>query len=422
MKTKHKLLNWLDKKSESRFIFGLERMHQALNFFNVQHNSTCVQILGTNGKGSSIEFLKNILISHNKSVAVYTSPHLFSLYDRFKINDQNIAEDLFLNYLSRLFDAEKNQQIPKLSYFEITTLLAYLYFSESNVDYMLIEAGLGGRLDATTALGYSHLMFTSVDYDHQAYLGNSLQAIAYEKFSVIKHQHQVFSLDQNTEALLVLKKIIKQTQANLHLENQDFSLQQNKNTVSYALEDDLLIKPIHLSLQGDHQLHNALLASQVAHGLLKNNFNPEKTKLALKNTQKAGRYQKTMCDQTTFIFDVAHNQQSFMSLMKTSKTHDPDIDAYCLSMLADKPWQSVLNTLLKDKKPIFLCMTESTRAWDYNTVMDWVKSKDKENLIVFYEDYTAALKDIKKQFKKCLIFGSFFFVGPCIQFITSIKK
>lgn len=419
MQTNNKLLTWLDKKSESRFVFGLARMHAALNFLNIQSNATHIQILGTNGKGSSIEFLNSILMAHGKNVAVYTSPHLFSLYDRFKINQQSISEDIFLNYLSKLADLEKKQSIPELSYFEVTTLLAYLYFSEQNVDYMLIEAGLGGRLDATTALPYSHVLFTSIDYDHQAYLGETLQSIAYEKFSVIQHHHHVFSLDQKYEALIELKKIIQETTATLHLENQNFALNKTNNAIAYTLDNELLLQPIKLSLYGEHQYHNALLASQTAYVLLNNHFNVQKTLNALKNTQKPGRYQKITLNQTTFILDVAHNQQSFSALMQTSKKYDDDIDVYCLSMLDDKPWQSILSELIQDKKPIFLCMTESERAWNPVQVKDWIKHNDPNHYIQFYKDFTLALEHIQKHYKKCLIFGSFFFVGPCITHLLS---
>ncbi|HMQ10994.1 MAG TPA: Mur ligase family protein [Oligoflexia bacterium] len=419
MQTNNKTLAWLEQKTESRFVFGLERMHAALDFFNIKDTSTHVQILGTNGKGSTIEFLKDILMHHHKKVAVYTSPHLFSLYDRFKINNESISEDLFLNYLSRLFDAEKNQLIPELSYFEITTLLAYLYFSEQNVDYMLIEAGLGGRLDATTALPYSHVLFTSIDYDHQAYLGDSLQSIAYEKFSVIQSHHQVFSLDQDTEALHELKKIIQQTKATLYLENQDFFLSNHNHLISFILTNNFHIKTIELSLHGEHQFHNALLATQAAKVLLNNAFNSKTVKQSLKKTLNPGRYQKIIQDQTTFIFDVAHNLQSFTSLMKTSKNDDPDIDVYCLSMLDDKPWQLILSELIQYKKPIVLCMTESLRAWKQEHVLDWIKHNDHDHLIQFYKDFKHGLDYIQNHYKKCLIFGSFFFVGPCIEYLDS---
>lgn len=162
---------------------GLERMEaidKALGSPSMQFAS--VQIAGTNGKGSVSTKIARALQANGKRVGLYTSPHIHTYYERIQINGVPIPEERADALLKKILSCSTIRP----SYFELLTLLAFCYFSEEKVDFAVLETGMGGRLDATNLVKPVLSVITSVDYDHMAYLGNSLEAIAYEKAGIIK--------------------------------------------------------------------------------------------------------------------------------------------------------------------------------------------------------------------------------------------
>jgi dihydrofolate synthase / folylpolyglutamate synthase len=162
---------------------GLERM-LSLDFFlgYPSRKFAAVHIAGTNGKGSVSTKIARALQANGKKVGLYTSPHIASFHERIQINGRPIPEQAVDRLLKKIVDLA--QEIP--SYFELLTLLAFCYFAEEKVDFAVIETGMGGRWDATNIILPVLSVITSIDFDHMAYLGNSLEAIAYEKAGIIK--------------------------------------------------------------------------------------------------------------------------------------------------------------------------------------------------------------------------------------------
>ncbi len=162
---------------------GLERMETldaALGYPSRQF--ACVQVAGTNGKGSVTTKIATALQVNGKKVGLYTSPHISSWHERIQINGVPIAEEKGVFYLNKIL----NLSDARLSYFELLTLIAFCHFSEEKVDVAVLETGLGGRLDATNIVQPILSVITSIDFDHMAYLGNTLEAIAFEKAGIIK--------------------------------------------------------------------------------------------------------------------------------------------------------------------------------------------------------------------------------------------
>ena len=150
---------------------------------NPQHSFKSLHIAGTNGKGSSSHFIASILQEHGFKVGLYTSPHLKSFTERIKINGIEVSKDWVSSFVS-----EKKNIIQEVSpsFFEWTVAMAFSYFKEQQVDWAIIETGLGGRLDSTNIIMPSGCLITNIGYDHQDILGNSLEEIAFEKAGIIK--------------------------------------------------------------------------------------------------------------------------------------------------------------------------------------------------------------------------------------------
>ena len=179
-------LEWLSSYEFHGIKPGLARITKILNLLGNPHKKIkTIHIAGTNGKGSTAIILSEILKAHSLKVGLYTSPHLFRLNERFRINGEEISDKKLEDLLKRLKEVIKDFPV---TYFEITTALAFLLFFEEKVDIAVIECGLGGRLDATNVIKPEVSIITTVGRDHTKYLGDTLEKIAFEKAGIMKRE------------------------------------------------------------------------------------------------------------------------------------------------------------------------------------------------------------------------------------------
>ena len=167
---------------------GLERITKVLTYLdNPQDKIKSVLIAGTNGKGSVASILSNILIFNNYKTGLYTSPHLVSVTERIKINSTDISGNNFDLALGAVFDACETTGVI-LSYFELVTAAAFVYFENNKIDITILEVGMGGRWDATNVVNPLISAITNISFDHQEHLGDTLELIASEKAEIIKEK------------------------------------------------------------------------------------------------------------------------------------------------------------------------------------------------------------------------------------------
>lgn len=180
---------WMNSRIGLNFRSGLGRMQQAVKLLGDSHEAVpMIHVTGTNGKGSTIAFMRQLFQQHGLKVGTFTSPHIVSMHDRICINGQPISDQDLIR-LGQSIQAMESQLLEthdQLSYFEIITLLAFLYFHEQKVDLALIEVGIGGLLDTTNVITGEVAVITSVGLDHQETLGGSLEAIARQKAGIFK--------------------------------------------------------------------------------------------------------------------------------------------------------------------------------------------------------------------------------------------
>ena len=218
-----------------------------------------IHVAGTNGKGSVISFLRNMIEESGLKTHVYTSPHLVKFNERIRTNGE-IIDDSLLN--QTLLEVEKVNNGKSITFFEITTAAALLIFSRIKSDFLLLEVGLGGRLDATNVVTKPlATIITAIGFDHQNYLGNTIQKITYEKSGIIKSKCPVLTLKQSPKINKIIKMKAKLLKSDLHIIDDTIIRKKfsNRSQIIKINGENIILPPP--SLHGNHQLDNAALAA-----------------------------------------------------------------------------------------------------------------------------------------------------------------
>ncbi len=295
---------------ESYWKFGIKLGLHRINYLldrldNPQNKFKCVHIAGTNGKGSVCAMLSSILKLAGYKTAMFTSPHLIEYTERFKVNGLDISKQKLAGYISRIsrIIGSKKYKGEQPTEFEILTAIAFLYFAEMKVDIAVIEVGLGGRYDSTNVITPILSLITNVDYDHVNILGNSLKKIAYEKAGIIKTKVPVITTETKQIPLRVVKRVAKAI----------------KTDVSVLGDDYSSLKGCSLSLIGEHQKTNALLAVAAAKKLVTIGYDisVDDIKKGLKAAKWQGRFH-VIRKTPTIIIDGAHNESGINKLVNAS--------------------------------------------------------------------------------------------------------
>ncbi len=270
---------------------GLTRIKQLLEFMGLVKRVPIVQVVGTNGKGSTCAFVESIAMAHGLRAGLFTSPHLCSVRERVRVNQEIISERDFVRSASRVLTAAKNSGLEP-SFFECMLALALDYFAEVEVDLVILEAGLGGRLDATTSCLADVLGVASIGLDHQNILGETIEEIAKEKFAAARRGQPVVISPQDPPVLVVADEMA--------------------SVVGFVPE----FSPpcdLPLGLFGEHQKKNAGLAV----ALCQKAFPIDKAEVAqgLLNVNWAGRCETIVKNGQNILLDGAHNPHGLCELL-----------------------------------------------------------------------------------------------------------
>ena len=368
MTNKNSLKNVDDVMSRKNRRHGLLPMKKALEEIgNPEKDLRIVHIAGTNGKGSTVNYLKDILVISGYKVATFTSPHLVSHYDRIRINDEWIKEKSFNYYLKKYKDIIEKYD---LGMFEIDLLIALSYFARQKVDYMLMETGLGGRLDYTNAIDNKMIeVITSIGIDHTDFLGERLEQIAYEKAGIIKkYSTIVLGSKINDKALRIIKIQADKKHANLI-----------KNKYRKTGKYSFIFDEEEYEITGArYQKNNAALALEVAK-VLGINIKSDKVKKAIKTSMWAGRFEK-LKDKPNIIVDGAHNLEGALALKES--IHDlPKPIITVFASLKDKPGNEMLKLLGECSDEIIVTEFDNPRIRFIEDYDGYLRIKDYREAI-----------------------------------------
>lgn len=324
--------------------FKLERVVLALeNLGSPQRRFSAIHIAGTNGKGSVAAMLHAIFAAAGYRVGLYTSPHLISFTERIRIGDAVVCEDEVVE-LAREIRAAVTVRGIELTFFEFTTVMAFLHFARKGVDLAVIEVGLGGRLDATNVVDPEVSVITTIGLDHQEFLGDTLAGIAREKAGIIKPGRPVIVGRVPVEAHQVIAAIAAEQAAPLYQCERDFSLAGPPALRFAGL--GWQVDAIRLGLRGTYQRDNAATALAVA-ALLRHKFpiGEDAVRAGLATVQWPGRLQ-VMQTAPLVVFDGAHNVDGVTALTHEIPALVGNRRVHVLfAVMRDKHWHPMIERL-----------------------------------------------------------------------------
>jgi dihydrofolate synthase / folylpolyglutamate synthase len=293
----------------------LERMDQVLALFDHPEKTfPSFHIAGTNGKGSTAAMIHRILCSAGSRTALYTSPHLVSFTERMRIGEEEITPEEVVALAHEIWQRTDAANI-ELTFFEIVTVMAFLYFSRRQVDLAVIEVGLGGRFDATNLVRSVVSVITTISKDHEAFLGSDIASIAREKGGIIKKEVPVVCGALPREAMKVINKIADANQTRIYRLDQDFTLNLKSGGAFDYKGPKWNLSEVSVALHGTHQVRNAALAI-AALEVVSHQFpvNEEAIRFGLQNVSWPGRME-VMLTHPTVIIDGAHNGEGIRVLV-----------------------------------------------------------------------------------------------------------
>ena len=409
----NRLLHRLEKLHPKFIDLSLERLLKLLNKLSNPHLKLppVIHIAGTNGKGSTLSFIKQILIEHNLKIHCYVSPHLESIEERFIISNKYIKKQKLYDTLKYV---EKINNKEPITFFEITTAAAFLLFSKSKADFLILETGLGGRLDATNIIKDSILdIVTPISYDHQEYLGKTLKKITNEKLGIIKKSSSIIIGKQKKEITNYILKKLKNKKNKKFVYNKNYKILDIKNKkfiISLKNKKLSFCKP---SLLGEHQIENATLAiiaileiKRIGYKIKKNLINK-----ALIKTVWPGRLEKFYIRNIPIYLDGAHNIAGAMQLANFLNKDNKNT-WLIIGMLNHKNINSFLKSLKKNIAGIIAIKIPGEKnAFTVEEISDVCKKLNifciKQKNIILAQNYL--LNNIIPE--RILITGSLYLVG-----------
>ncbi|MEK6942639.1 MAG: folylpolyglutamate synthase/dihydrofolate synthase family protein [Nanoarchaeota archaeon] len=394
-----KTLQYLYSLESPKIKLGLDRVQTLLDKIdNPEKSLKCVHVAGTNGKGSVCAMIFHVLMEAGYNVGLYTSPHLKKFNERIRINDSFITDKEIADYFLKV-----KPHITSQSFFEITTAMAFLYFKEKNVDFVVLETGLGGRLDATNVVIPLVSVITNIGLEHADLLGNTIKKIAYEKAGIIKQNVPVIT-GARGEALITIKKISKERNSQLHL-------MKKYPRVNFK------------HIIGRYQQQNKNIALTTINILINHNLikiNKNQIKKGIEKTKWHGRLDFVS---NNVMIDASHNADGFKLLKKEllvikKKKHFKNI-IFVIGIQSDKDAFSMLKTLSSISSKFVFTKSNNPKALSQKKLLTIYNSinKNRKYLAILVDNPKKALNYAKKLAKNnelIVCTGSIYMIGDLI--------
>ncbi|HEM3629241.1 TPA: bifunctional folylpolyglutamate synthase/dihydrofolate synthase [Streptococcus suis] len=397
------LENWLNTKQGQVFHYKMEKIEYALELLgNPQFAVPVIHIAGTNGKGSTIAFLRQLFQVHGLRVGSFVSPHMVSVHDRICIDSQLISDHDFQHYLQKVYDLEQEvaTRYEPFRYFEVMVLIMFLYFQDQQLDVALVEVGIGGLLDTTNVVVPALSVITSIGMDHQDLLGSTLREIAEQKAGIIKENVPVVLGPLSPETTVICRQIAIDNQAPVYQFGQEFTYKagQFSNT-------DIDLSELVLSLAGHHQEENAAVALQTFLLYMTNiqkDIQPQLIQQALAQTSWPGRLELVVQEPKIYL-DGAHNVPAIERLVEFIQVQDEPV-TILFSALRRKDFQEMLE-LLEEKSP-HTPLVLTSFAYDGALSEENRQGREYvENYQQFIEDWQSSKQGI------LIVTGSLYFIS-----------
>jgi len=415
---------------------GLDRIKELVRRVGNPHlKLKVIHIGGTNGKGSVANMIASTLEAAKYKVGIFTSPHLHRYTERYRINGKQISEERvaeILNMLKPHLDDMVKEGFECPTEFEVSTVMAFCYFYEENVDFAVIEVGMGGAIDSTNVVHPLVCVITNVNMDHMEYLGNTISEIARTKAGIIKNGVPVVTAEQKPEAFNIIKSVCINNGAELTVVGKDVIYCDTNENIDVFSGQRFNVKTsgneyrdLYLPLLGEHQKINAATAVAALEALknygvvISNN----EIKKGLSTVRWPGRFE-VIGKNPTVVLDGAHNMAGAEKLcLALEKYFSYKNIVLVLGMLADKEREKIVKRLVPAAKAVVVTKPNSFRSQNWRRVAD-LSAKYLSDIFVYENVSDAVDKAIEIANKEDVvcITGSLYMLADARERILELKN
>lgn len=421
-------LKYISDISRYGSVLGLENMHMLMDMLgNPQNELEIIHIAGTNGKGSTGAFLNSILMEAGYSVGRYISPAVMDYREKFQINREYISEDEFTLCLEKVKKCadeiwEKNKI--HVTVFEVETALAFYWFYMKKCDVVLLEVGMGGKLDATNIINKSLLsIITSVSFDHMNFLGDTLYDIAKEKSGIIKENGSVLTSNQNEDVLKAISETCREKNAELIHISDDFKNIHFDGKYQHFSVDEY--GDFQLRMLGKFQIENAYIAIKACEFLINKkefNISAQNIKNGIFNAKWAGRFD-IISETPKFIVDGAHNTDAVKRLMENLGFYFSDKNfIYIMGVFKDKEYKKMIELSASKARKIYAVTIDNPRGLDNEILKHETEKYNKNVHAVTLDDAVKNSMQEADSNDVIIAFGSLSYLGDTISYVNNYKK
>jgi len=374
--------NYLYNQKKTAPRENLDRISRCAGLLNIKTPYKKIHVAGTNGKGSTCQYIKNMLSLKNLYVGMFVSPFVISFNERIQINDRYISDSEIMHYMNILYDFNKKYEEEyndHLPFFELTLLMALMWFSDRNIDIAIIECGLGGLLDSTNFLDYDLALITNIGFDHMQQLGNTLESIANHKLGIAKpNMTCITTVDDSLKNYF--KEYAKNNNVNMIFVNDVKNINVSDKTY-FEYKNEKYAS----SLLGEYQAFNASLAIEAIKYFDKD-YPKTLIDFALENIKWPGRME-VLNQSPLILLDGAHHIHAINAITNT-----------IANLKGNRKVKTVFSALQDKEYPKMIKKLEEITDYFYFTkIIDLRQIED-----IHFEKYTNKEYEINNDFKNCL--------------------
>ncbi|RMF59773.1 MAG: bifunctional folylpolyglutamate synthase/dihydrofolate synthase [Calditrichaeota bacterium] len=417
----HELIPYLFQLQRGGIKWGLDNIRTLCQVLGNPHlKFPAIHIAGTNGKGSTANIIASVLQQAGYKVGLYTSPHLVDFRERIRVNGIGIPQTTVLEVAERLIPTIEKI---KPSFFEVTTAMAFHHFAQEKVDIAVVEAGLGGRLDSTNIVNPLLTVITPVDFDHQEYLGDTLEKISGEKAGIIKSGVPCITNNQHPGVLEVLKNVCQKNNSSLINSYDNVQCHVHQFTLKGTFCDLKIgnhqFANIHFPLAGDYQIDNLTLACAVIHELSSQmEISSEAIQRGIQQTCWRGRLEM-VSDTPPIIVDVSHNFHGFQrTLQFLHRFYSPEHIKVFTFLQQDKDYKAIAR-LLKKCAAVYYVQLKAGKPLSAEQFSKAIRSNDGQSEeLNSLSDVCSVIEASRDKKTLWLIIGSHYLAGEALQYFS----
>ncbi|RFB17697.1 bifunctional folylpolyglutamate synthase/dihydrofolate synthase [Bacillus sp. HNG] len=432
IQTYDEALCWIHGRLRLGMKPGLSRMEWMMERLgHPQKKIKAIHVAGTNGKGSTVSYIRNMLQEAGYKIGTFTSPYIETFNERISVNGQPISDDeivSLLQVIKPLADELEETELGGPTEFEVITAMAFYYFGEaSDIDFVIMEVGLGGRLDSTNVIHPLISIITSIGFDHMNILGDTIEEIAGEKAGIIKRNVPVITAVEQPEAIEVISMKAKEKNSPFYQLGHDFFIlgHQSNDGESFTVKtQNKTFHNLQITMKGAHQVRNAslaVLAVQILQDCGAVQIEESQLAAGLEKTKWIGRFEE-ISKNPLVILDGAHNPEGVNSLVDTIESHLKGKDIHIIfSALSDKKLDTMIRQLEKIAKSLTFTSFDYPRAATTGELYENSSAGESINTVDNWQEAVeAGVERVSSVENAALIItGSLYFISEVRGFLLN---